>query len=792
MNINFGKFKGRLPYASELFGIYQPLLGWKSKLTVDRMSRGEDTVFRSLTERALARVAANVVVTLSADGQPQVENLEVPDVVSTHSVPRVAREVSCIIAYAIAKKLPVDHKPSDTEWKTLLDRDAVLTVALKEAPTIIGDYLKNSRDVIDADVLAYLDDFMAKHRPSEQPVFDTIKLILDREVSVSGYLSWLAQNKPGILSALFYRDVTNPFQDLTLYQDPLSTFGHNDLQAVLSPIGLVHLFRQYFFEFDSFLGPPVGHIWLAPGTTLELVEQTARRTRTERTVELSTDSTVKSETSDTVHEELATAVREENQNNIKFGFGASVDYHNGTVDAGAHTDLSLDNARTSARETTHKQMREQTQRLSSEIRKSFKTTFKTTTEATESTGRRYVLQNSTDALINYELRRKMRQVGVQVQDIGTQLCWQGFIDDPGKVLGLAQLLHIAPPPDLDGIHAPDAPARLESKSVDLSLQFPYERDPSSEGDGETDVLYIEGVDQEYIGGIHNIGYNDKIFFHRQYTLVPPVPGYRLGEQFTMRTDHPGPVSAEIKKVNDTTIEVILHQVNFVNQPFVQMQVTALWNPDPVQQKALDDAYAKQLADYDAQRSAAEREALLNAARERIKLASQIRKRRFEDLREEERIAVYRQLIGQLMAVGESQHQDEHVTSELVRAIFDVDKMLYFVAPEWWRAPPRSRRSTQRRYRSQHARHRAGSGWLGQPQGDGADRQLPDHRRVRTGAARQLTRLATPARRRRSPQRVLELAVGQGRHPYPARPGRGSAQLAHARACRRLRWARQRL
>lgn len=34
------------------------------------------------------------------------------------------------------------------------------------------------------------------------------------------------------------------------------------------------------------------------------------------------------------------------------------------------------------------------------------------------------------------------------------------------------------------------------------------------------------------------------------------------------------------------------------------------------------------------------------------------------------------------------HQTRHVLSELINSIFDVDKMLYFVAPEWWR-PRRS-------------------------------------------------------------------------------------------------------
>jgi hypothetical protein len=29
--VNLEAFKGRIAYASELFGVYQPLLGWKSK-----------------------------------------------------------------------------------------------------------------------------------------------------------------------------------------------------------------------------------------------------------------------------------------------------------------------------------------------------------------------------------------------------------------------------------------------------------------------------------------------------------------------------------------------------------------------------------------------------------------------------------------------------------------------------------------------------------------------------------------------------------------------------------------
>src|SRR4051812_27710754 len=37
---NLTQFKNILPYASEIFGVYQPLLGWKGKRTAKRMAAG--------------------------------------------------------------------------------------------------------------------------------------------------------------------------------------------------------------------------------------------------------------------------------------------------------------------------------------------------------------------------------------------------------------------------------------------------------------------------------------------------------------------------------------------------------------------------------------------------------------------------------------------------------------------------------------------------------------------------------------------------------------------------------
>ena len=39
----------------------------------------------------------------------------------------------------------------------------------------------------------------------------------------------------------------------------------------------------------------------------------------------------------------------------------------------------------------------------------------------------------------------MRQVGVQVQDVGTQLYWQTYVDLPGSDLGPGNLVHVGEP-----------------------------------------------------------------------------------------------------------------------------------------------------------------------------------------------------------------------------------------------------------------------------------------------------------------------------------------------------------
>lgn len=76
------QFKGALPYASELFGIYQPLLGWKSKITAERYEHGVATLYDAVGSKFLKAAASPVRVhvrdfrVVERRGAFEVENLE--------------------------------------------------------------------------------------------------------------------------------------------------------------------------------------------------------------------------------------------------------------------------------------------------------------------------------------------------------------------------------------------------------------------------------------------------------------------------------------------------------------------------------------------------------------------------------------------------------------------------------------------------------------------------------------------------------------------------------------------
>lgn len=688
---DLSQYENILPYASEIFGVYQPMLGWRAKRMARRWERGfavdQSHAFESLHRRFQGRFEVTLDVRQSLAGVTKLQPAEL-----TTSDTRLG---GSFVMESIANSLPPLEEYDPAIWDKAIEAPKIQETLDK---VVIPETLKWHKNALTRDI-------------GRQPaaVTDMVAEQLNRESAVAGFILYLKANQQfDELKKLFYRPDKNLSRLLALlkFRDPLDYMDpFKDLDRVsLSPLGIVHLFRQYFFEFDTFLGPPVGHVWMSPGSTVELVEISTRKTLVERTTESSIETVVKTEKSTTEQDELSDAVKEENKSDTKFGVNttANQSWIGGSASASGSIDIGKTQAK--AREVTHKRMREQTEKLSTEIRKNYKTTFRTVTETTDTSSRRYVLNNSTDELINYELRRKMRQVGVQVQDIGTYLCWQTYVDDPGRQLGIAKLVHLAKGPEVGSIPAPEAIPMPTPIVTEHPIDIPFvpmtedtipedDMDEAYEDGKEVNVDTSEGEPEKVQDDFHGlIAVCDQPNFEF-------APGGEI-EDGLIQFDYGGnDIDITVQNIVEDSpgkisFSIHLEHVNFRNVSPLRVTAKVTWHPT---EAVRNDINAKNTAATEKFKEESRREyekAFVEAARDRINKASNIEPRPFEDLREEERIVVYRSLIQDMLTKDLPMPDDRtrHVVAELLNTIFDVDKMLYFVAPEWWR--PRLHHSHQ--------------------------------------------------------------------------------------------------
>ncbi|MFJ6026605.1 hypothetical protein ACIQCN_04000 [Pseudarthrobacter sp. NPDC092424] len=688
---------GVLPYDSELFGIYQSLLGWKS-------ARAQARFGPALTRdrrQAIDRIAGQFIPQVDARFD---EGCGIDFRVGAGVlVGGVTLGHSTQLMNAIAELLPPLRDYDEAQWDGLLSPDRV--DELLRGP--VSDRLQRAyRELCDTPLQLRRHDDEDSIRLLKQ---NSLRTQLDAESAVAGALLHLvAQKQFTVLRTLFYNETDHSRAVaglLGLADANSAAAGYLDIESLdptnrdhlasvgLSPLSVVHLYRQYFFEFDSFLGTPVGHVWLSPHAEVELIEVSTRRKYEERIIEQAMETTVKSESTVTVSDELSDSVKDSNRSDI--AFGANADVNQGWIggEANASTSFDMNTTQEKARETMHKRSRLQSDKLSTEIRKSFKSTFRTVTETTDVSSKRYLLKNGTDELVNYELRRKMRQVGVQVQDVGSFLCWQTYVDDPGRSLGLGQLLHVAKEPDTGSLKNPEAQPLLTPFTSTTQITIPFTQTSSDEGDKDEGYRYGVEVDTDF-----NEGSRERVAWEFPQEAYCDRANYVLS-QVDLGANGES-VEFDLSRLNIRTengkwlFDIALAYVNFGGKDAMTIAATLHWTPVEAANTAITDANNAKVKEYEsAIREAYEKE-FVESARERVTLASKIRQRTYEDLREEERIVVYRALIQDLLTKDIPQPDDRtrHVVAELINSIFDVDKMLYFVSPEWWR--PRLHRSGQ--------------------------------------------------------------------------------------------------
>jgi hypothetical protein len=384
-----------LPYASELFGVYQPLLGWRSRRKLARFDGG---VRRDRTEQVLnlRRFYQGIAdLHFNADHHPDGGRVAIGK--PARAILRDMREG--LLIEALADRLrDRANPPTHREWEGYINEEELLK--LLNGP------------VMEAVQRRFAEDWRrAQDRAAELPSIQArATATLKSESATAGLLLGLIKrDMAGALGELFYapRDgevaldtalpiVADSFKDPFLTFDPKREIG----DVSVSPVGIVHLFRQYFFELDTFLGTPVGHVWLSPGSTVELVEVSTRRVAVEKTFETLLDTVTKTERSETDEDEISEAVKQSNRDDMKLGFSATVTQSWGTGSATATGSLNLDKTQETARDQQHRRSRQQVEKLSTEIRQSYKTTFRTVTETIDTSSKRYVLTNGTPRLIN--------------------------------------------------------------------------------------------------------------------------------------------------------------------------------------------------------------------------------------------------------------------------------------------------------------------------------------------------------------------------------------------------------
>lgn len=682
-----------LPYASELFGVYQPLIGWRSRRKETRFTGGFalEAVRKTMDLSRFYRGEAEVP--FNADAQ-----MEDGRVAVGRPGPPPPRSMSgSRLMDALRSQLAAGDPARDPEWRDIINQDTLTHLLNDEVFTgWREDYQKR------------WDDGRQRGGFDPAPLQAEVRTRLREESALAGVLVDLAdRGLDRLLRSLFFP----PYDPTALasamdgleagFHDPFLTFDpKSDVGDVtLSPIGIVHLYRQYFFELDTFLGSPVGHVWMSPGSTVELIEVSTRRTLVEKTIETSLETVEKSEHSSTDEDELSEAMKQDDRQDTKLGFSTTVNQSWGTGNATATGSLNLDTTQNTARENTERHKHQQSEKLSKEIRQNFRSTFRTVTETSDTSSKRYVLSNTTPSLINYELRRKMRQVGVQTQDAGTYLCWETFVDEPGAQLALPNLIHIAQPADLVVVPNPRLtplpPATLPLTFTGEAVwNFPDNSSQDQNDHPETQrrfvpiaTLDLTGVPADY-----------------EVALDPANPFVEIQKSVIAAEDDDswnavnwgflGMITPDAKRVMvgvTTTAGTLAwdDRITFKVSGAVMCRLTAA-KADEIQ-KANDAVIAaKEAADEENSRNL--KKAYVDSVHDRVTVASRIKARKFEDLREEERTIVYRNLIKALMTeahyVGLPEtrlgHQTRHVLSELLNAIFDIDKMLYFVAPEWWK------------------------------------------------------------------------------------------------------------
>ena len=198
-------FKVILPNANEFFGIYQPLLCWKSRIIGNRFDKFRNALSRNLadqprsSQRAPSQVQVDRVTHAESatDSESQALPISDPNLdVSVSAVqPQLAPTIDCGIARLLQRDIG-SNPPRD--WRSLITTDS-MTTRLEKLKTIVAKptELQKFPDIAD-----YVKSFTHAIGTSDHTLL--VQSLFDKEARVSSFLLFLSRHKPTQLNDLFF------------------------------------------------------------------------------------------------------------------------------------------------------------------------------------------------------------------------------------------------------------------------------------------------------------------------------------------------------------------------------------------------------------------------------------------------------------------------------------------------------------------------------------------------------------------------------------------------------------
>lgn len=197
-------FKVILPNTNEFFGIYQPLLCWKSSIG-NRFDKFRNALVRNFVDpaRSSQRATSQVQLDRITPAEPATDSGNqavpirdlMPDVSGSALQPQLAPTIDCGVARLLQRDIG-SNPPRD--WRSVITT-ASMTTRLEKLKTIVAKprELQNFPDIAD-----YVQTFTRAIDSSDRTLI--VKSLLDKEARVASFLLFLSRHQPTQLNDLFF------------------------------------------------------------------------------------------------------------------------------------------------------------------------------------------------------------------------------------------------------------------------------------------------------------------------------------------------------------------------------------------------------------------------------------------------------------------------------------------------------------------------------------------------------------------------------------------------------------